>query len=408
MDWPIVLLAVVLACVWPALAILVILCSRQIPLLREVLGPIAPALPSLSVVVTARDEAARIEDTVRRLLAQEYPRLEILVVDDRSTDGTAEILDRLAAGAADRISSPAAPPRLAIEHVRDLPAGWLGKCHACRRGADRARGEFLLFLDGDVALADQHLLARVMTWVEARRIDHLAVLPDLRPTTRLQAGLLSVFDQMLLLFVRAWEIDRDRPRGGGGVGAFNLVRRSSYDRIGGHELLRMEVVDDYKLGVLLKESGARQRMASGLDLVHCPWHRGAWGVVRGLEKNVFAGIGYSVPRLVLFTLAALGLVYGPAALALHGPAPWAAAPLGAQAAALLAAFTAERRRLATPPILLWVLYPLAAGLMILAAWNSALTTLAQGGIRWRGTFYPLEALRRGSVPVGAGRRFLIS
>ncbi|HZM69528.1 MAG TPA: glycosyltransferase family 2 protein [Candidatus Cryosericum sp.] len=395
---------------WLALGALLVAGSRRVRLLAEVLRQdasqddapprdgAATALPALSIIVTARNEAGAIEGTVERLLRQRYPGLQVIVVDDRSTDGTSGILDRL---------KGAAGGRLDVVHNRELPPGWLGKCHACRTGAERARGDFLLFLDGDVALADEHLLARVLRYAERRRIDHLAVVPDLRPVSPLQAALLSAFDQVMLVEQRAFEMDLDLPRGGGGVGAFNLIRRGAYERIGGHQLLRMEIADDHRLGILLKESGARQRIMSGLGLVRCPWHRGALGTIRGLEKNLFAGLRYSVPMLVVQTVGAALLHLGPALLALFGRSFWATVPLLVQALILLLVSVVSRRRLAYNPLALFIMYPLSLALFTWAVWNSALATLRQGGVLWRDTFYPLADLRAGAVPRGAGRRYLL-
>src|SRR5206468_3127416 len=171
--------------------------SRQIAPLGEALGlekggqagpgepPNAVPLPALSVVVTARDEAEGIEATVRRLLAQRYAALEVIVVDDRSTDGTGAILDRL--------QGEAGPGRLTVIHNRELPRGWLGKCHACQLGALRARGEWILFMDGDVELVSEELLARVAHLAETARLDHVAVIPDQRPLSPLQQAFVTVF-----------------------------------------------------------------------------------------------------------------------------------------------------------------------------------------------------------------------
>lgn len=393
--------------------------SRQVRALSGVLPP-APAsapLPSLSVVVAARDEAAGIETTVTRLLAQRYPGLEVVVVDDRSTDGTGEILDRLAAGRGAAPSMVVGPGdggrRLAVIHNRVLPADWLGKCHACHLGAARARGDWLLFTDGDVSLVQDDLLARVMDRAVRLGLDHVAVLPDLRPMPALQAALVSAFGQMFLLAARAFEMDRDRPRGGAGVGAFNLVRRAAYERIGGHRLLRMDLADDFKLGRLLKESGARQRIYLGLDRVRCAWHRGTARVILGLEKNLFGGFDFSMTQLLVWSAVVLLITFGPAAggalalaLAPAGtPLPWIAAglPAALQAGLHLAAYATEGRRHGYAAFLPALLHPLSVLLLIAAAWNSALRTLAQGGVFWRETFYPLAALRLGIVRPGAGR-----
>jgi hypothetical protein len=300
--------------------------------------------------------------------------------------------------------------RLRVEHVRDLPAGWLGKCHACHAGARRARGEWLLFSDGDVRLAEPDLLPRLARFAERQGLDHVTVIPDTRPMSALQSGLMSVFGQMFLLAAGAHEMDRDLQRGGAGVGAFNLVRRSAYERVGGHTVLRMDLADDIKLGRLLKESGARQRIYNGLGQVLCRWQEGTLNVIRGLEKNFFAGCGYSLAGLLLLTLFALGANFGPAALAAWaiasargGAGIWVAAllPLALQMWFLTVGYLRDGRQAGMSP---WIglLHPVSVLLLLGAAWNSAVTTLAQGGVRWRDTFYPLADLRRGLVRAGRG------
>ena len=364
--------------------------------------------PSLSVVVAARDEAGAIEATVRSLLRQRHAALELIVVDDRSTDGTASILDRLAAEAEPRLPAEARPrraagaagPRLQVIHLTSLPDGWLGKCHACHAGAARATGEWILFMDADVSLGPDDLLARTVALAERLRIDHLPILPDMRPVGILQGALLAAFEQGLLFHMRFWEMEADRPRGGAGVGAFNLVRRAAYDRVGGHSLLRLEVAEDYKLGMLLKESGARQRLWSGVGVVFCPWHRGARGVVRGLEKNFFGGTGYSLVTVIWQTLALLLLQLGPAALLFAGlPVPFVV-----QQTCLLLMLRSPASRLGRSVLALWLVYPAAALLILFAYWNSTVRTLRRGGILWRDTFYPLQTLRLGVVRAGDWRR----
>ena len=432
--------AVLLTLLWCGAAIFLILCARQVRRLDGKLGlppaggagpsrhagpapavapagrpePPTPGLPSLSVVIAARDEAAGIEATVGALLEQRYDGLEIIVVDDRSADDTGVILDRLAARAGGR---------LVVIHNTRLPDGWIGKCHACHLGASRARGTWLLFMDGDVELLRDDLLARIAGLAERERLDHLAVTPDTRPMSALQSAVMGVFGHMFFLGAYAHEIDRDRRRGGAGIGAFNMVRRSAYERVGGHTLLRMDPGDDFKLGRLLKESGARQRLLDGIGLIRCPWQRGVAGIVRGLEKNFFAGFDYSVAFTAGFALLVLFLYFGPLAAALLMPAgagraggapEWAGpalaalrlAPILAQAATLLAAACVQVGRQGGNPIVQTLLYPAGALILLVALGNSAFRTLRRGGIVWRETFYPLADLRRGLVRRGDGRRLI--
>ena len=401
--------ALLLAAAWAVFGILFLRGARQLRHLADEIEREPPAgaasaadasggagaVPSLAVVVTARNEAASIEATVRSLMRQRHPALHIVVVDDRSMDETPSILGRLAAEG-DR--------RIEVLRIESLPEGWLGKCHACHVGARRARGEWLLFMDGDVTLLRDDLLARTLRLAERRGIDHLPILPDMRPVDLLQGALLANFEQGLLFYGRFWEMERDLPRGGSGVGAFNLMRRAAYDRVGGHGLLRLEVADDYKLGMLLKESGARQRLWSGLGVITCPWLRGVRAMIRGLEKNFFAGVGFSLATIAWQTAGVALLQFGPLALALSGGAWWWALPWIVQQGVLLAALRAESERLGHPAPALWLLYPIAVPLILLAFWNSAFRTLAQGGIRWRGTFYPLATLRAGVVRAGDWKR----
>jgi hypothetical protein len=375
----------------------------------RVLAAEAPtATPGLSVVITACDEEEEIEAAVGSFLAQRALAYELVVVNDRSRDRTGEILDRLAA-------TPAAAGRLVVVHNRDLPPGRLGKCHACALGAERARGAWILFADGDVRLGAPDLLARVLRAAERARLDHLAVLPDLRPQSALAEAVTTAFGGLFLLGVRAYESDRDAPRGGGGVGAFNLVRRAAYERIGGHRLLLMDVADDYKLGRLLKESGARQRMFFGRDLVLCRWQKGAAAVVRGLEKNFFGGCDYSLTKALgaAIVLAAVG--FGPLVLLV---AAWAAGVFpGPDRAAAAAALPAIVHALVAVTAYLAfgartgarfgavLLGPAGFAFVLAALANSTWRVLRRGGVVWRGTFYPLAELRRGLVPVGAGRKF---
>ena len=401
--------ALLLTAAWTTFGVLFLRGARQLRHLADEIGrepgprpapaatgPDVPgAVPSLAVVVTARNEAGAIEATVRSLLRQRHPALHIVVVDDRSTDATPSILGRIAAGR---------DPRLEVVRIEALPEGWLGKCHACHVGAGRARGDWILFMDADVTLLGDDLLARTIALAERRGIDHLPVLPDMRPVGLMQGALLASFEQGLLFYGRFWEMEQDRPRGGSGVGAFNLMRRAAYERVGGHRLLRLEVAEDYKLGMLLKESGARQRLWSGHGVVACPWLRGVGAMVRGLEKNFFGGVGYSLWPVVWQTTLTAVLHFGPPALALFGGSPWLLLPWLAQQGFLVAVLSAESERLGHSAPALWLLYPLAVPLILLAFWNSVVRTLVQGGIRWRETFYPLATLRAGVVRAGDWRR----
>jgi hypothetical protein len=225
----------------------------------------------------------------------------------------------------------------------------------------------------------------------------LALTPHLRPP-RGHAGLLyqaCLLPLAVAMSVMADLVNRDNPRAFVGIGAFNLIRRARYDAIGGHQPLRMDVVDDMKLGALVRRSGGRTRVYVGDDDVQCDWAADVRGIVRALEKNSFASAEFRLSLVVATTL----LLAAPYLLSLLGP--WLGGGAGMFALAGFASlgvagvFNARLHR-----------YSLAAGALLplflpfawLVLWNSTLVTLRQGGIRWRDTFYPLAELRRGLVP----------
>jgi len=334
-----------------------------------------------SVVIAARDEAARIEATCRRLLAQTGVAIELIVVDDRSTDGTSETLRRLSAE----------DSRVRTERVDVLPDGWLGKCYGCHRGASAATGEWLLFTDADSWLKPD-LIVRALRVAERERVDHIALTMGVTPTT---------------LAGRAWHIgfvmslasyfsgaNRDRPDGHIGMGAFNLVRASAYRACGGYEALRMEVLDDVRLGLLLRRAGSRTRGFIGGDDMDCDWGVNARRMIHHMEKNYFAAAEFRVA-------AALCLSFGNTALWLAGivgtfTGTRAGIAAGLGLFSLILPANVVARRLGWSPLTA-IATPLYLPLMFYAILRSTILTLRQGGIYWRDTFYPLAALRKGRV-----------
>ena len=346
----------------------------------EAVAPLAdPGLPTLSIIVSALDEAATIEPALRSLLALDHPGLQVVAIDDRSTDGTGAILDRIARE----------DPRLRVIHVAALPDGWLGKVHALHLGARAADGEFLLFTDADVHVAPD-ALRRALGHCVRERLDHLAVLPQLHVRESLLAALLVESQALFYATLPPWKLATS-PRVYVGLGAFNLVRTDAYRRAGGHEALKLEVLDDLALGRQLKLHGARQGLLLGEGAVALEWYRDARGFMHGVEKNSFAAAAYSVPRALAASVGfAMLRVWPLAGLAVtDGATRWV------NALAVLAGLAIHARVLRTTSwparCLLW--FPLTPVLMLAVLWRAVLLTLRRGGIAWRGTFYPLGALR---------------
>ena len=333
-----------------------------------------------SVVMAARNEEARIEKSLRHLFAQRDVELEIIVVDDRSTDGTREILRRLAKE----------DSRLQVKPVDALPEGWLGKCHACHIGAGATTGEWILFTDADCWLKPDTIV-RALRAADREGVDHVTLTSGLEGSGSLKASHL-----LFLISLANWfsGVNRDRPKSFLGIGAFNLVRAEAYGQCGGYEALRLTVVDDVKLGLLLRRAGKRTRAFVGADDAECHWGRTAWSMVKLMEKNYFAAVDYRLEVafggtlfvLILFTIMILGLFSGtgPGLVAL-------CSPLGL----ILPGYVLCRRIGWSGGPALYV--PFMLPLFLFTLLNSTFRTLWQGGVRWRDTFYPLKVLRAGNI-----------
>jgi len=359
---------------------------RRLPSLDELAGAehpaSAPAGPlRCSIVVAARNEEARIEQTVRHLLAQQGIESEIIIVDDRSTDRTAEILRRLSAEHA----------RLRVMRVDSLPDGWLGKCHACHVGANAATQEWILFTDADCWLQPD-TIARALRVAERERADHITLTSGLAvENIGLKAAQL-----MFLISLANWfsGVNRDRPRSFLGFGAFNLVRAAIYRECGSYEALRLTVLDDVKLGLLVRRAGKRTRALLGGSDVECHWGTTAWSMVKLMEKNYFAAVYYRLDLVVAGSLF-VALVFCAVALgSVSGTAAGLAAALSPLSLILPAALLARRLGWSS---FVALCVPFMFPLFLWAALNSTFVTLRHGGVRWRDTFYSLETLRAGNL-----------
>jgi chlorobactene glucosyltransferase len=270
-------------------------------------GPVG--LPSVSVVIPARNEEADVERAVRSHLAQDYPDFQVIVVDDRSTDRTPEILRAIALE----------DPRLTVVAGCDPPAGWLGKPHALHLGARAAGGEILLFADADVRY-DARALREGVTVLQHRRLDLLAFFPRFENRGFWENVLLPFLSIAVFLGFGFLVLSRRVPLAMG-AGAGNLVRRNTYDAVGGHAAIRNSVVDDVRLAVTLKRAGFRVGAFRAEDRVAVRMYRGFREVWNGFSKNVawaYSGIGGAVlfgMTIVLLAVAIAPVVVLAAALA---------------------------------------------------------------------------------------------
>jgi glycosyltransferase involved in cell wall biosynthesis len=357
---------------------------RGAPRLHQV-SPDGPSpLPRLSVIVPALNEEATVEAAMRTLLAVDYPDIEIIAVDDRSTDRTGEVLDRIAAS----------DPRLRVVHVRDLPAGWLGKSHALHVGSGIATGRWLLFTDADIHF-DSTALARAVRFAEEGGAGHLVVLPDGIAVGFWEKVFLSFFWTLFAIQYKPWKVSDPRSDAAIGVGAFNLVRSDAYCRSGGHASMRMEILDDVKLGKRLKTTGARQMCLYSGGLVRVRWLVGLGGLIEGLTKNVFAALEFSLWRVALSLFLLFSGSIWPLIGIFTGPLVPSILCAGTMACMVIAFRCARPTPRVSSAYALG--FPVAAAIFAYIILRSTWRTYAQGGVIWRGTLYPLAELRKGLV-----------
>ncbi len=369
---------------------------KLVPFVRAIIFPRLPppaeadafagrGWPSVAVIVPARNEEVMIRHTVESLLALDYPALKIILVDDRSTDRTGAIMDELAQ----------ANPQLDVVHVRELPPGWLGKNHANWLGATRSQSDWLLFTDGDILFAPD-VMRRAVCYAEREKLDHLTMIPGLLRAGFFENLTVCTFGFLFSMRFRPWTIRHSRnPNRYVGVGAFNLVRRSAYNLIGKHERLALEIVDDLKLGKLIRQHGLNQDALNGGRTLRVRWQVGVSGVARGMEKNAFASYDYSLLKMTGGLLWFGTVIFTPylAAPLLDCPSSWGwwttLFSLHTSFAILLVG--AGLNPLGT------VFLPVTCLIFVWIVLRSAWITLAQGGVTWRDTHYPLAELRKGLV-----------
>lgn len=340
----------------------------------------------LSVLVPARNEVENIEACVRAVAASGADVHEVLVYDDASTDGTSDVLARLSSEL----------PVLRVLKGQGLPPGWVGKPHACHRLAEAATGDILMFVDADVRI-ERDGIARALELLERLDAGVVTAVP------RQRVG--SFFERLVLPLLHltyvAWfplvltYLSRD-PRFLAANGQLLLVRRKTYDAVGGFEAVRSEVVDDMAFCRRVKVSGARVVFADGHRMGACRMYRSAGEVIRGFSKNLYEGIGASLVGLVVVLALYLVTFVAPYVLLIAAavePAWLWPAVVGVAMNVVLRAVLALRH---DQPLEGVVLHPLSVLAFAGIAVNSALWQL-RGAVEWRGRAYASRARRARDV-----------
>ncbi|MFZ3589992.1 glycosyltransferase [Bacillus sp. DJP31] len=336
----------------------------------------------ISIIIAARNEEESIEQTVTSLLQQTYSHFAIIVVNDRSTDRTGTLISELAV----------ANPLVKCLHIEELPNSWLGKNHALYKGYEVAAGDYLLFTDADIHFHPE-TINKALTYLKQERADHLTIAPDLYAKTFWLKAFISFFILGFGVFKRPWAANQDnRKEGGMGIGAFNLVKRKVYEEIGTHQSIRNRPDDDLQLGQLIKQKGYKQRLATGLDLIRVEWYPSLQAAFKGLEKNTFAGLYYSLP-FTIFVLVSIIITHLLPFVTLFSEFLLIQVVSAGAILILLGLYALTTIKMTTFPVWMIFVFPITTLLFLYSTLRAVSLTYIRGGIEWRGTFYSLRELR---------------
>lgn len=377
-------LALITALAWIFFLVELIIGNRSTVFLRDVPPVSGPGLPKVSVIIPACNEERNIREALQSVVNQDYAKLEIIVINDRSTDRTGDILNQMAA----------ADQRLRILHINKLPPGWLGKNHALQVGAAQATGDLLLFADADIVMG-KSAISRAVNYLVEQHLDNLTVLMEVHMQGFWLNVFVLAFGIFFSIYSRFWRAKNPRSDAHVGIGGFNMVRASVYRKIGGHQPIAMRPDDDMKLGKLIKQTGHRQELLLGKEMLSVEWYASIRELIRGMEKNAFSGVNYSLLFLSLSTLMVLLFNVFPfvAVFITHGVTRL----INLAVALLMLGVCAVSASLQNRPRWYALGFPFATLLFLFIMWRSALITVIKGGIDWRGTHYSLAELKANKI-----------
>lgn len=337
-------------------------------------------LPSVSIIMSALNEEKDIHAALLSMLQQKYDDFEVIVLNDRSTDATPQIIENLAKEYSN----------LKIQHITDLPPNWMGKNHALQVGVGLAKGEWILFTDADVMMKPD-TLSKTISYAMDKELDHLTIYElHLRNSFWLKVLMLGSYFGYSI-YCMPWRIRYSWSSKALGHGAFNLVKANVYKNCGGHAAIRLECLDDMKLGALIKKNGYKQDTVDGRDFIEREWYDSMRSMISGFEKNGFAVYDYSYARMSFYCSMMVVFFLTPFAEGIFasGALQWISL-LNIALTIILCAYVAQQFRISKS---LAVLYPISIILLLYTVWKSGYTVYKNKGVVWRGTHYPLSELK---------------
>lgn len=366
------------------------LANSRMNRLKRAAPPLPENPPLVTILIPAKDEAQRIAGCIERIMAQDYPNFQIIVVDDRSTDRTGVILDEIAAKT----------ERLRVVHIEpgDLPPGWLGKCHALAKAEKLVAGSWLLFVDSDVSLQPDALSRSLAVGIQ-RNYDALSILTRLECHTFLERLILPIAAAAWAVMNLASATNDDESQVAVANGQFFLIRREAYEKVGGHEAVRNQITEDVELMRLLKGAGFITRLQFGEHLASTRMHSNLGQMFHGWGR-IYSGTNRRSPWRILTAMTFLiicglsvypVLAFGITQMIAHRENPFLIGSI-AHLLLLSAYLTLVYHTAGVAKRYVW-LFPLAVAFM-LPIFGFALRMCRTGRLQWRGTQYAAETLTR--------------
>jgi glycosyltransferase involved in cell wall biosynthesis len=339
--------------------------------------------PKVSFIVPACNEEEHIERATQTLLNIDYPNLEIVIVNDRSTDKTGEIAERVAKN----------DPRMKVIHIKELPAGWLGKVHALEKGIAATKGDWILLADADIHFS-KTALKKALTYCETENLDFMTAVPDITTKNSILQMMIAQLFHQATVFFDPRRMNDPKNKTCYGQGAFMLVKRTTYERSEKLEWLRMEAIDDTGLALMMRRAGARMGAVAGKDEIQLEWYPSVRSFVHGVEKNAFAFSQYSLILLSGFLLTITTIFLG------FTLAPALSDSILIQAFSVtsmivyLAAIRSQMKNIMKLKLWQILLFPIAFIALPFVFLRAGLLAIWRNGIIWRGTFYSLDDLKK--------------
>lgn len=356
--------------------------------------PTSPNPPLISIIIPARNEARNIQRCINALTPQNYPNLEVIIIDDRSTDATAHILEEILSSIQERGGTGNSFPIKVIQGA-DLPSDWVGKPHALHQGYKIARGEWLCFIDADT-FANPDLIASTYKAANNLKADLLTIVTHQELDSFWEKVILPlVFTALTVGFPLERINDPEKPDAIAN-GQFILIRRLIYEAVGGHQAVRHQIAEDKALADLVKGKGFRLVLADGRELASTRMYTSLPEIWEGWTKNIYLGLQ---DRLWLLLFGAVVGLTGALALPLWlilslgwlwTGGGWLAALVALEALSVWGYLLYLRMQMANNMgISLWYAFTLPLGALLFTAmmFTSAYNVLSGKGVSWRGRSY---------------------